>query len=121
MFTVRVETHFQASHRLTLPDGSKEPAHDHVWLVTADVSSDKLDKMGLVISFQKLKAMMDETIKDFDRTALDTISYFRQNNPSAENVAKYIYGRLRASVPESVKLRSVRVMEEPGCWAEFSE
>ena len=121
MFTIRVETHFQASHRLTLPDGSMEPAHDHDWVVTADVSSGKLDKMGLVMSFQKLKAMMDETVSDFDRNALDTISYFRQNNPSAENVAKYIYRRLQASLPENVKLRSVRVVEEPGCWAEFSE
>ena len=121
MFTVRVETHFQASHRLTLPDGSKEPAHDHDWLVTADVSSGKLDKMGLVISFQKLKAMLDETVSDFDNNPMDAVSYFRQNNPSAENVARYIYERLRSRLPEGVRLRSIRVMEEPGCWAEYSE
>ena len=119
MFTIRVETHFQASHRLTLPDGSKEPAHDHDWVVTADVSSGKLDNMGVVMSFQKLRAMLDETVGDFHNAALDVISYFRQNNPSAENVARYIYEKLRVMLPEGVKLRNVRVMEEPGCWAEF--
>ena len=119
MFTIRVETHFQASHCLTLPDGSKEPDHTHDWLVTADVSSDKLDKMGLVMNFQKLKEMMDEAVSDFDHAAMDTISYFRQNNPSAENVAKYIYEKLGVELPEGVKLRSVRVVEEPGCSAVF--
>lgn len=121
MFTIRVETRFQASHRLWLPDGLMEPAHDHDWQVTADVSRGKLDKMGLVMSFQKLKAMLEETVSDFDKTALDTISYFQQYNSSAENVAKCIYERLRVKLPEGVKLRSVRVMEEPGCSAEFSE
>ena len=121
MFTIRVETHFQASHRLALPDGSMEPSHDHDWLVTADVSRVKLDKMGLVMNFQKLKAMLDETVRDFDNTALDTIRCFQRSNSSAENVAKYIYEKLQAKLPEGVKLRSVRVMEEPGCSAEFSE
>ena len=119
MFTIRVETRFQASHRLTLPDGSKEPAHDHDWVVTADVSSGRLDNMGVVMSFQKLRAMLDETVGDFHHAALDAISYFRQNNPSAENVARYIYERLRVMLPEGVTLRHVRIMEEPGCWAEF--
>jgi 6-pyruvoyltetrahydropterin/6-carboxytetrahydropterin synthase len=121
MFTIRVETRFQASHRLTLPDGSKEPDHSHDWLVTADISRDKLDNMGLVINFQKLKAMMDETVSEFDHTAMDTVSYFRQNNPSAENVAKYIFERLCVKLPDDVKLRSVRVVEEPGCSAEFRQ
>ena len=121
MFTIRVETHFQASHRLMLPGGLMEPAHDHDWLVTVDVSSDKLDKMGLVMSFQKLRAMMDETVCDFDHTALDTIGYFQRNNSSAENVAKYIYERLQSKLPEGVRLQSVRVVEEPGCSATFGE
>ena len=121
MFTIRVETHFQASHRLRLPDGSTEPIHEHDWVVTADVSSRKLNPMGLVMNFQRLKAMLDETVRDFDHAALDTISYFRQNNSSAENVAKYIYESLRIKLPENVKLRSVRVVEEPGCSAEFSQ
>lgn len=121
MFTIRVETHFQASHRLTLPDGSMEPSHDHDWLVTVDVSSSKLDKMGLVMNFQKLRAMMDEAVSDFDRTALDTIDYFRRNNSSAENVAKCIFERLQKKMPEGVKLQSVRVVEEPGCSATFSQ
>jgi 6-pyruvoyltetrahydropterin/6-carboxytetrahydropterin synthase len=106
---------------LTLPDGSKEPLHHHDWLVTADVSSDRLDNMGVVMSFQRLKAMIDATVGDFDNTAIETNGYFRQNNPSAENVARYVYEKLRINLPKGVELRNVKVVEEPGCWAKFGQ
>ncbi len=121
MFTISVETSFWASHQLLLPEGSKEPVHHHNWLVSAGLSSDKLNSMAVVMNFQKLKAMLDDIVAEFDNTSLNEISYFRQNNPSAENVARYIYEKLRDKLPEGVKLQNVRVVEEPGCTAYFSE
>lgn len=121
MFTISVETSFWASHQLVLLDGSKETVHHHNWLVSADVSSDKLNSMAVVMDFQELKAMVDNIVAEFDNMALNEISYFRQNNPSAENVARYIYEKLRAKLPEGVKLQNIRVVEEPGCAANFSE
>jgi 6-pyruvoyltetrahydropterin/6-carboxytetrahydropterin synthase len=121
MFTVSVETHFGASHQLTLPDGLKEPLHHHNWVVTANLSSDKLDSMGFVMDFCRLKAVVDKTIAEFDNVPLDSIDYFRRNNSSAENVAKYIFDKLEPKLPGGVELRSIRVVEEPGCSAKFSK
>ena len=121
LFAVSVEKHFRASHQLVLEDGSKEPAHNHDWSVTANVSSDKLNNMGVVMNFQELKAMINEAIADFENSALETIDYFQRNNPSAENVAKYIYEKLHTKLPKGVKLRNIRIIEEPGCSAEFGE
>jgi len=121
LFIVSVETHFWASHQLTLADGSKEPLHRHNLTVTADVSSDKLNSMGLVMDFCQLKAMVDNIVAEFDNIPLDRIDYFRQNNSSAENVAKYIYEKLRTKLPRDVNLQSIRVVEEPGCSAKFSK
>jgi len=121
MFTISVETNFWASHQLVLLDGSKEPEHHHNWLVSAGVSSEKLNSMAVVMDFQELKAMVDDIVSEFDNVALNEISYFRQNNPSAENVAKYIYEKLRAELPKGVKLQNIRIVEEPGCTANFSE
>ena len=121
MFTISVERHFRASHQLILPDGSKEPVHDHDWVVTASLSSEKLNNMGVVMDFRALKAMIDKTVAGFDYTALESTGYFQQNNPSAENVAKYIYEKLRIELPEGVKLRNIRIVEEPGCSAKFHE
>jgi 6-pyruvoyltetrahydropterin/6-carboxytetrahydropterin synthase len=121
MFIVSVETNFGASHQLTLPDGSKEPLHHHNWAVTANISSDKLDSMGLVMDFHRLKAMVEKIVAEFDNVSLDSIDYFRRNNPSAENVAKYIFDKLEPILPVGVKLRSIKVIEEPGCSAKFSK
>ena len=120
MLTVTVETRFWASHQLTLPDGSKEPLHSHNWSVTADVSSDMLSNMGLVMDFHRLKEMLDNIVAEFDNMALDSIDYFRKNNSSAENVAGYIYEKLQLTLPKGVRLEAVRVAEEPGCSAKFA-
>jgi 6-pyruvoyltetrahydropterin/6-carboxytetrahydropterin synthase len=119
MFTVSIETQFRASHQLTLSDGSKEPLHQHDWAVTVKVSSDKLDGMGLVMDFGQLKAMVNEITSGFDNARLDSFDYFQRNNPSAENVAKYIFDKLEPKLPSGVKLRSIKVVEEPGCSAKF--
>ena len=121
MFTIRVETHFRASHQLALPDGSKEPLHKHDWVVTAKVCSDKLDDMGLVMDFGQLKSMVDEITGGVGNGRFDSIDYFQRHNPSAENVAKYIFEKLEPKLPKGVKLRSIRVIEEPGCSAKFSK
>jgi 6-pyruvoyltetrahydropterin/6-carboxytetrahydropterin synthase len=77
--------------------------------------------MGVVMDFRTLQAMIDKMVAGFDNKALESIRYFQQNNPSAENVAKYIYEKLRIELPEGIKLRNILVMEEPGCSAKFHE
>lgn len=121
MFTISVERNFHASHQLVMPDGSKEPVHAHDWVVTVNISSEKLNNMGIVMDFRALRAIIDEIIAVFDNESLESITFFQQNNPSAENVAKYIYKKLLIELPESIKLQNVRVIEEPGCSAMFSE
>ena len=121
MFTVSVETRFRASHRLTLPDGTKEPLHQHNWAVTTNVSSAKLNSMGLVMDFRRLKAMVDNIVAEFDNTPLDRTDYFQRNSSSAETIAKYIYEKLEPKLPKAVKLSHIRVVEEPGCSAKFGK
>jgi 6-pyruvoyltetrahydropterin/6-carboxytetrahydropterin synthase len=121
MFTVSVENHFRASHRLTLPDGSSEPVHEHDWLVTANVCNENLNDSGFVIDFRRLKAMLSDIVTKLDRMQLQKISYFQRNNPSAENVAKYVYNQLEARLPKGLILQSIRVVEQPGCSAEFAK
>jgi 6-pyruvoyltetrahydropterin/6-carboxytetrahydropterin synthase len=111
MFTISVEAQFQAS---------KEPLHRHDWMIVIKVSSEKLDSMGLVMDFGQLKAMVNEITSGLNGARLDDVSYFHRNNSSAENVAKYIFDELEPKLPGGVELRSVKVVEEPGCSARFS-
>ena len=121
LFSVSVETHFWASHQLTLPDGSKEPLHQHNWVVTVDVNSSELNSMGLIMDFRRLKTMVDNIVTDFDNIQLEKLDYFQQNNSSAEAVARYIYEKLEPRLSGDLKLNYIRVAEQPGCSAKFSK
>ena len=121
MFTISVETHFWASHQLVLSDNSKEPVHYHNWLVAVEVCSDKLNDMAVVMDFHELKQMVDNIAAEFDNKALNETACFQQNIPSAENVAKYIYDKIKMELPEGVKLRNVKVVEQTGCSAKFGD
>ena len=121
MFTISVETQFLASHQLTLPNGSKEPLHTHNWLVTVDVSGKKLNKMGLLMDFHRLKKAVDNITAQFGPGPLEKSDFFKQNPSSAEMVAEYIYQNLEPQLPVGVKLISVKVVEDPGFSAKFSK
>jgi 6-pyruvoyltetrahydropterin/6-carboxytetrahydropterin synthase len=121
MFTISVETHFWASHQLLLSDGSKEPLHHHNWLLIVEVGSKELNDMAVVMDFHELKAMVDNIVAEFNNKALNQIDYFKKNNPSAECVAKYIYDKIKTRLPQGVELMNVKVVEQTGCSAKFSE
>ncbi len=106
---------------MILPDGSKEPLHIHDWVVTTAVGSEKLDDMGVGMDFRTLREMVESVTVELDNTALGEVEHFRRNNPSAENVAMYIYDKIRVELPDGVQLQSVKVVEEPGCSAKFAE
>ena len=121
LFTISVETRFGASHQLTFSDGTKEPLHHHNWTVTAEVSSEKLNSMGLVMDFWRLKAIVEEVLGEFGSGSLEKISYFQTNNSSAENIARYIYEKIEPKLPGGVKLNCVIVAEEADRRAKFSK
>lgn len=121
MFFISVETYFKASHRLALTNGSKERLHRHRWIVTAVVSGKKLNKIGLVIDFCRLKKMTDKVLSGLNGRSLESVDYFRRNAPSAENVAGYIHKKLRPGLPRGVRLDYIDVVEQPGFSARFSE
>jgi 6-pyruvoyltetrahydropterin/6-carboxytetrahydropterin synthase len=120
MFTISIETTFNASHQLTLPDGSKEPLHSHNWALIVAVCSEKLNEMGLVMDFCHLKTIINQTLAVFENVQLEDTNCFDRINASAENVARYLYARIKGFLPAGVKLKFVRVTEAPGCNAEYS-
>jgi len=73
------------------------------------------------MDFQQLKATLDNIVAELDKTTLSKIDYFQRNKPSAENVAKYIYEKLEPELPKGLRLRSIKVVEKPGCSARFAK
>lgn len=119
MFTISTERTFDASHQLTLPDGSKEPLHSHNWALVVAICCEKLDEMGLVMDFGRLKTIIDQAVVPLENTQLEQTGCFVRMNCSAENVAGYLYEKIAGLLPTGVKLKYVRVTEAPGCTAKY--
>jgi 6-pyruvoyltetrahydropterin/6-carboxytetrahydropterin synthase len=121
LYTVIVETTFNAQHHLTLSDGTKEPLHRHNWRVVCAVSAQTLDKMGLAIDFNRLTAMIDNIAAELEGKQLEIVPIFKNINSSAENVAEYMYNRLEKMLAANVKLEYVEVTEAPHCRVRYSK
>ena len=121
MYSVIVKTSFRATHNLHFSNGSKETAHEHQWLITAEISRVKLDNIGLVIDFNDVKSYLKKITAKLEGKNLDEIPYFSKKNPSAENVARYVYEKLEPELESTVKLEYIMVVEEIGCIGKYSK
>lgn len=93
MFEVRVEDDFAAAHFLRDYHGKCENLHGHNYKVFVHVQGRKLDSGGMLLDFSVLKSALKKVLAGLDHTNLNDIEEFDQN-PSAERIAVYIYGKL---------------------------
>lgn len=106
MYELTVLSHFSAAHRLRQLHGRCEELHGHNWKVEASVSSTRLGKDGVVIDFAVLKERVEKILKSLDHTYLNDLPYFSRQEPSSENIARYIFDRLKKELgrlPVAVK------------------
>lgn len=121
MFRITIEMQFKASHSVALPDGSKEPEHEHFWAVSVEIAADKLNKRGMAIDFAQLKARLTDITSQLGGALLNDVDYFREKGPTAENVAEYIFEKLEPNLPKDVRLEGITVSEQIGCSARYSK
>jgi 6-pyruvoyltetrahydropterin/6-carboxytetrahydropterin synthase len=121
MYSITIERSFSAAHAIRLPDGSLEPVHGHNWPVEVSVGSPGLDQIETVMDFHELVGMVDGVLAGLHNRCLNEVEPFAGGrvNPTAERVAWWIAGRVRASLPAGVRLECVRVGEAPGCYASY--
>ena len=121
MFTILLDTEFNAPHQLTFADGTQEPLHEHTWKVCVCVSSPKLDENDLVMDFEELKLILESILQDFRGQRLETIGLFEHRNTSAENLAQILYKEVAPKLPDTVHLDYLEVTEAPHCRARYRQ
>lgn len=95
MYVIKILSHFSGAHRLRYLHGKCEELHGHNWKVEVSVAARRLGKEGVVIDFQVLKQKVEKVLKTLDHTFLNDHPYFSTKEPSSENIAKYIFDRLK--------------------------
>jgi 6-pyruvoyltetrahydropterin/6-carboxytetrahydropterin synthase len=102
---------FHAAHRLIDYDGECANLHGHTYRLVVTVEG-PVAKNGLTLDFVDLKRLVEEkVVRRLDHTSLNDL--LRQ--PSAENLAVWIWGELKEALPASVpvRLKELEVHETP--------
>jgi 6-pyruvoyltetrahydropterin/6-carboxytetrahydropterin synthase len=109
---LKVRDKFSAAHFLKEYKGKCERVHGHTFQVEVSIAVRKLDRAGIGFDFTEIKKTLAAALPD--HTLLNEALPF---NPSAENLARHLYGVLKKAYP----VRSVTVWESEDASATYAE
>jgi len=117
VYELTILSHFSGAHRLRSLHGQCEELHGHNWKIEVSVTSRRLNKGGMVVDFGILKQRVARVLKALDHTYLNELPYFSKKEPSSENIAKFVFDRLKAELKgQPVVLSQVTAWEsETAC------
>ena len=125
--------HFCYGHRLLEYNGMCRYLHGHNAYLEIDISSNRLDQLGMVVDFNEIKDKAKNWIdQHVDHKMLlcdgDPIipalkelgePYFLMaENPTAENISKMLFREISNL---GLKLNEIRLWETPSSYASYSE
>lgn len=115
MYVISKQFSFSASHRLEglAQDHPCSRLHGHNYVVEVVLKADQLNEAGFVVDYSDLRTFEGMLKEQLDHRHLNEVLLFQ---PSAENIAGYLYGRAKETWPQVV---AVRVSETSKTWAEY--
>lgn len=121
-YEITIEDHFAAAHYLVGYRGSCENVHGHNFKVEVTCSIPDLDDIGISLDFKELKGRLGEITARFDHTNLNECNGLRGENPTAENLARYIYTEIADSLNNTTaRVKRVTVHESEKYSATYYE
>ena len=114
MYEVSVDETFAAAHNLREYKGKCENLHGHNYKVRITLAGPEVDAVGLLYDFVHLKQVIQGVIRSLDHRYLNELSPFDKINPSAENIAWYIFDETSKNMkrpPNGAVVSSITVWE----------
>ncbi len=121
MFRLRVYDYFSSAHFLNGYHGKCESLHGHNWKVEAEIEGSTLDKIGMLIDFKLFKEFLKSVLSGLDHCLLNDLEMFKNSNPSAELIAKYVYDELQTKLPAGIIVSRISVWESERSQAIYSK
>ena len=122
MFKLIVKKEFSSAHILHGHPGNCKRMHGHNWLVEAEVQGDNTNEIGMVIDFKDIKNNLKEIISDLDHQFLNDLEPFINENPTAENISKYIYKELSNNInTDNIKVSKIKLWETSNSAVTYTE
>ena len=110
-----IERNFSSAHQLRGYKGKCENLHGHNYKIEIYARGRELNNIGLLVDFVELKEAADDLVTYLDHKNLNELEPFvEEQNPSAENVARFVLERLASRIDDDrVQISKVRCFETP--------
>ena len=121
-YTLKVLTEFAAAHTLRNYPGACSRMHGHNWKVELEIIASQLDDIGMAVDFKKMKQAANEVCDRLDHYYLNDIQPFNKINPTAENIAAYLYREIGQLInDDSVQVSAVTLWETDRACVRYTE
>ena len=131
MFEISIKSHFCGAHKLNGYIGPCANLHGHNWEVEIFLRGTKTNSLGMLVDFKNVKEILNGVLAKIDHQNLNAFPIFKKTNPTAENIAKFIFEELapkfNSNPPQrgrssraGCRLDRVRISETPGTAAWYS-
>ncbi len=121
-YQLTVVTEFAAAHTLRDYPGACSRLHGHNWKVETEAVATQLDTIGMAVDFKVLKKAANEVGDQMDHYYLNDLAPFKETNPTAENIAAYMYREISARVNnDRIKVTAVTLWETERAYVRYSE
>ena len=95
-YELKVLSYFAAAHNLREFRGKCENLHGHNWKVEVVLRGKTLEKNGILVDFGEVKAEVRSALEEMDHRYLNELPFFAINNPSSENICRFLFEELSA-------------------------
>ena len=120
MYELKTVSQFGAAHQLRDFGGKCENLHGHNWKIEVYVKGKKLGHDGLLMDFGLIKKATKKVLDGLDHKFLNDLEYFKEINPSSENIARHIYEALSQELnDEDVRVSRVTAWESDSACATY--
>ncbi len=120
MYEIEIIAGFSAAHLLREYKGKCEHLHGHNYKVYVTVQAESVGPGGMIIDFGDLKRITAGVLEPLDHAFLNEIAPFDKIEPSAENLANFLFQQIASKLPDQgTKLSSVSVWESDTARATF--
>lgn len=121
-YLLKVVTEFASAHTLRNYPGACSRMHGHNWKLELEVVASALDDVGMGIDFKQMKAAANEVGDRLDHRYLNEIEPFTEINPTAENIAAYMYREIAAILnSDTVRVKAVTLWETDRACVRYSK
>lgn len=122
IYTLKIVTDFASAHTLRDYPGACSRLHGHNWKVEVEVVATQLDSVGMGVDFKEIKKATRQVTDELDHYYLNDIPPFDRVNPTAENIASYIYQAISDRLNnERIKVKAVTLWETERACVRFEQ